>query len=178
MNSWDPGILWKLESPIPIEIATFQIERSRERRKVKFFTIYPVNVTRSMVYFYLQDDAEMETEMLRQFARFMKTGIKKNTNLYLFTDTKTWILNLNVSKPSDVLQFFLFFFLDDQKIPRGYLERREKKKIDNNLNKIKFNLSNNLYETIIFNIENRIFLHFFSNRKFLGNEEKMISCYE
>lgn len=161
MNSWDPGILWKLESPIPIEIATFQIERSRERRKVKFFTIYPVNVTRSMVYFYLQDDAEMETEMLRQFARFMKTGIKKNTNLYLFTDTKTWILNLNVSKPSDVLQFFLFFFLDDQKIPRGYLERREKKKIDNNLNKIKFNLSNNLYETIIFNIENRIFLHFF-----------------
>lgn len=128
MNSWDPGILWKLESPIPIEIATFQIERSRERRKVKFFTIYPVNVTRSMVYFYLQDDAEMETEMLRQFARFMKTGIKKNTNLYLFTDTKTWILNLNVSKPSDVLQFFLFFFLDDQKIPRGYLERREKKK--------------------------------------------------
>lgn len=178
MNSWDPGILWKLESPIPIEIATFQIERSRERRKVKFFTIYPVNVTRSMVYFYLQDDAEMETEMLRQFARFMKTGIKKNTNLYLFTDTKTWILNLNVSKPSDVLQFFLFFFLDDQKIPRGYLERREKKKIDNNLNEIKFNLSNNLYETIIFNIENRIFLHFFSNRKFLGNEEKMISCYE
>lgn len=161
MNSWDPGILWKLESPIPIEIATFQIERSRERRKVKFFTIYPVNVTRSMVYFYLQDDAEMETEMLRQFARFMKTGIKKNTNLYLFTDTKTWILNLNVSKPSDVLQFFLFFFLDDQKIPRGYLERREKKKIDNNLNEIKFNLSNNLYETIIFNIENRIFLHFF-----------------
>lgn len=131
-----------------------------------------------MVYFYLQDDAEMETEMLRQFARFMKTGIKKNTNLYLFTDTKTWILNLNVSKPSDVLQFFLFFFLDDQKIPRGYLERREKKKIDNNLNEIKFNLSNNLYETIIFNIENRIFLHFFSNRKFLGNEEKMISCYE
>lgn len=127
MNSWDP---WKLESPIPIEIgiATFQLERSRERRKVKFFTIYPVNVTRSMVYFYLQDDAEMETEMLRQFARFMKTGIKKNTNLYLFTDTKTWILNLNVSKPSDVLQFFLFFFLDDQKIPRGYLERREKKK--------------------------------------------------
>lgn len=125
MNSWDP---WKLESPIPIEIATFQIERSRERRKVKFFTVYPVNVTRSMVYFYLQDDAEMETEMLRQFARFMKTGIKKNTNLYLFTDTKTWILNLNVSKPSDVLQFFLFFFLDDQKIPRGYLERREKKK--------------------------------------------------
>lgn len=114
-----------------------------------------------MVYFYLQDDAEMETEMLRQFARFMKTGIKKNTNLYLFTDTKTWILNLNVSKPSDVLQFFLFFFLDDQKIPRGYLERREKKKIDNNLNEIKFNLSNNLYETIIFNIENRIFLHFF-----------------
>lgn len=161
MNSWDPGILWKLESPIPIEIATFQIERSRERRKVKFFTIYPVNVTRSMVYFYLQDDAEMETEMLRQFARFMKTGIKKNTNLYLFTDTKTWILNLNVSKPSDVLQFFLFFFLDDQKIPRGYLERREKKKIDNNLNEIKFNLTNNLYETIIFNIENRIFLHFF-----------------
>ena len=63
-----------------------------------------------MVYFYLQDDAKMETEMLRQFARFMKTGIKKNTNLYLFTDTKTWILNLNVSKPSDVLQFFLFFF--------------------------------------------------------------------
>lgn len=127
MNSWDP---WKLESPIPIEIgiATFQLERSRERRKVKFFTVYPVNVTRSMVYFYLQDDAEMETEMLRQFARFMKTGIKKNTNLYLFTDTKTWILNLNVSKPSDVLQFFLFFFLDDQKIPRGYLERREKKK--------------------------------------------------
>lgn len=125
MNSWDP---WKLESPIEIGIATFQLERSRERRKVKFFTVYPVNVTRSMVYFYLQDDAEMETEMLRQFARFMKTGIKKNTNLYLFTDTKTWILNLNVSKPSDVLQFFLFFFLDDQKIPRGYLERREKKK--------------------------------------------------
>lgn len=125
MNSWDP---WKLESSIEIGIATFQLERSRERRKVKFFTVYPVNVTRSMVYFYLQDDAEMETEMLRQFARFMKTGIKKNTNLYLFTDTKTWILNLNVSKPSDVLQFFLFFFLDDQKIPRGYLERREKKK--------------------------------------------------
>lgn len=177
MNSWDP---WKLESPIPIEIATFQFERSRERRKVKFFTIYPVNVTRSMVYFYLQDDAKMETEMLRQFARFMKTGIKKNTNLYLFTDTKTWILNLNVSKPSDVLQFFLFFFSFGRPENSSRISgKKREKKIDNNLiNEIKFNLSNNLYETIIFNIENRIFFHFFSNRKFLGNEEKMISCYE
>lgn len=115
-----------------------------------------------MVYFYLQDDAEMETEMLRQFARFMKTGIKKNTNLYLFTDTKTWILNLNVSKPSDVLQFFLFFFFFGRPENSSRISgKKREKKIDNNLNEIKFNLTNNLYETIIFNIENRIFLHFF-----------------
>lgn len=175
MNSWDP---WKLESPIEIGIATFQLERSRERRKVKFFTIYPVNVTRSMVYFYLQDDAEMETEMLRQFARFMKTGIKKNTNLYLFTDTKTWILNLNVSKPSDVLQFFLFFFSFGRPENSSRISgKKREKKIDNNLiNEIKFNLSNNLKQLfLISKIESFIF---FSNRKFLGNEEKMISCYE
>lgn len=52
-------------------------------------------------------------------------------NLYLFT--KTWILNLNVGKPSDVLQFFFFW------TTRKFDTKKERGK----------NLFNNLYETII-----------------------------